>query len=316
MVALAGTELEFIAFNTSYEDAHRQRYHDLEPVNQYNVDYSILGTTRIEPLLRDIRNHMYAAGMDVEGAKGECNFGQHEIGFLYADALVTADNHSVYKTSAKEIAAMARASRITFMAKYNEREGNSCHIHLSLRGQQRRCRLLGRRPPHRALRPLRRRECWPRCATSRCSTRRTSTPTSGSQPAPSPRPRSPGVSTTAPAPCAWSARARAPGWRTGCRAATSTRTWRWPRCWPVGCTASSRSCPLEDELVGNAYASGRAQVPHTLREARDAFAGSAIARSAFGDEVVDHYTNMADVELAAFDSAVTDWELFRSFERM
>ena len=77
---------------------------------------------------------MYAAGMDVESAKGECNFGQHEIGFLYADALTTADNHAVYKTVAKEIAAQQGKS-ITFMAKYNEREGNSCHIHLSLRGE-------------------------------------------------------------------------------------------------------------------------------------------------------------------------------------
>ena len=76
---------------------------------------------------------MYGAGMDVESAKGECNFGQHEIGFLYADALTTADNHAVYKTSAKEIAAQHGQS-LTFMAKYNEREGNSCHIHLSLRG--------------------------------------------------------------------------------------------------------------------------------------------------------------------------------------
>ncbi len=66
---------------------HSTRYRDLTPVNQYNVDYSILGTTRVEPLLRAIRNHMYDAGLDVEGAKGECNFGQHEIGFLYADAL-------------------------------------------------------------------------------------------------------------------------------------------------------------------------------------------------------------------------------------
>src|SRR6478752_8871901 len=89
-VALAGTELEFIAFETSYEDAHRQHYRDLTPVNQYNVDYSILGTSRVEPLLRSIRNTMYAAGLDVEGAKGECNPGQHEIGFLYADALTTA----------------------------------------------------------------------------------------------------------------------------------------------------------------------------------------------------------------------------------
>ena len=36
----------------------------------------------------------------------------------------------------------------------------------------------------------------------------------------------------------------------------------------------------------------------------------------FGDAVVDHYVNNADVELAAFDAAVTDWERFRSFERM
>ena len=106
------------------------------PANQYNVDYSILGGSRAEPLLREIRNTMYAAGMDVESAKGECNFGQHEIGFLYADALTTADNHAVYKTAAKEIAAQQGKS-ITFMAKYDEREGNSCHIHLSLRGDRR-----------------------------------------------------------------------------------------------------------------------------------------------------------------------------------
>ena len=73
---------------------------------------------------------------------------------------------------------------------------------------------------------------------------------------------------------------------------------------------------LEPELVGNAYASGRATVPHTLADAREAFAGSAVARAAFGDDVVDHYTNMADVELAAFGAAVTDWELRRGFERM
>ena len=73
---------------------------------------------------------------------------------------------------------------------------------------------------------------------------------------------------------------------------------------------------LGPALTGNAYTSGLPSVPRTLRDAREAFASSAIARSAFGDEVVDHYTNMADVELAAFDAAVTDWELRRSFERM
>jgi glutamine synthetase len=74
---------------------------------------------------------------------------------------------------------------------------------------------------------------------------------------------------------------------------------------------------LEDELVGNAYASGdRPKVPHTLRAAREAFASSKTVRAALGDDVVDHYVNMADVELTAFEGAVTDWELARTFERM
>jgi glutamine synthetase len=77
-----------------------------------------------------------------------------------------------------------------------------------------------------------------------------------------------------------------------------------------------KGLPLEPPLEGNAYTSGRAKVPATLREAREVFASSEVARAAFGDDVVDHYTNMADVELAAFDAAVTDWERRRSFERM
>ena len=122
LVALAGTELEFIAFDETYENAWRTGYRDLRPANLYNVDYSIIGTSRIEPLLREIRNTCYAAGMDVESAKGECNLGQHEIGFLYADVVTTADNHSAYKTIAKEIAA-AQDKAITFMAKYDEQGG-------------------------------------------------------------------------------------------------------------------------------------------------------------------------------------------------
>jgi glutamine synthetase len=73
---------------------------------------------------------------------------------------------------------------------------------------------------------------------------------------------------------------------------------------------------LEAELKGNAYHSDKPHVPHTLREARDAWVSSELARTAFGADVVDHYTNMADVELKAFEAAVTDWELARSFERM
>src|SRR6478736_5147752 len=132
LVAMVGTELEFIVFNDTYEALWESGYRDLHPANLYNVDYSVLGTARIEPLLRRIRLGMAGAGMQVESAKGECNLGQHEIAFKYTDALAACDNHSLYKTGAKEIAAQ-EGQAITFMAKFNEREGNSCHIHLSFR---------------------------------------------------------------------------------------------------------------------------------------------------------------------------------------
>jgi glutamine synthetase len=132
--ALVGTELEFIVFDDTFEQAWERRYAGLTPSNQYNIDYSILGTGRIEPLLHAIRAGMRDAGLQVESAKGECNPGQHEIAFKYADALRTCDNHVIYKTGAKEIAAQHGHS-LTFMAKFNEREGNSCHIHLSLRDE-------------------------------------------------------------------------------------------------------------------------------------------------------------------------------------
>src|SRR5690242_19393561 len=132
LTADVGTELEFMIFADSFDAAWRKAYHDLQPANLYNVDYSLMGTARVEPLLRRIRNGMAGAGMVVESAKGECNFGQHEIAFRYSDALSTCDNHVVYKNGAKEIAADEGMS-LSFMAKYDQREGNSCHIHLSLR---------------------------------------------------------------------------------------------------------------------------------------------------------------------------------------
>src|SRR3954449_11008326 len=129
--AFAGTELEFMVFDDSYERAWDAGYRHLTPSNRYNVDYSMLGTARVEPLIRRIRNAMMEAEMRVENSKGECNYGQHEINFRYGPALQAADEHAVYKNGAKEIASQ-EGMAITFMAKYNELEGSSCHIHISL----------------------------------------------------------------------------------------------------------------------------------------------------------------------------------------
>jgi glutamine synthetase len=314
--ALAGTELEFIAFDTTYEAAANASYRALTPVNQYNVDYSILGTSRVEPLLRAIRNTMFDAGLDVEGAKGECNFGQHEVGFLYADALTTADNHAVYKTVAKEIAAQQGKS-ITFMAKYNEREGSSCHIHLSLRGTD--GSLVFWDADRKERTPLYDQFVAGLLATAADFTLLYA-PNINSY-------KRFAAGSFAPTTIAWGLDNRTCAVRLVGHGAGARMENRIPGAdvnpylalaamLAGGLHGIEHELALEDELVGNAYDSDKPKVPHTMHEARERFASSELARAAFGDEVVDHYTNMADVELTAYGAAVTDWELRRGFERL
>src|ERR1700739_5000037 len=133
LVPYVGTELEFMVYDNTFREAWAAGYRNLTPATDYNVDYAMLASTRMEPLLRDIRLGMEGAGMYCEGVKGECNLGQQEIAFRYDHARTTCDNHTIYKNGAKEIADQHGKS-LTFMAKFDEREGNSCHIHISLRG--------------------------------------------------------------------------------------------------------------------------------------------------------------------------------------
>jgi glutamine synthetase len=314
--AFVGTELEFIVFNDTYEQAWDRGYRGLTPANQYNVDYSLLGTARIEPLLREIRNGMAGAGMEVESAKGECNPGQHEIAFRYAEALRTCDNHSIYKTGAKEIAAHHGKS-LTFMAKYNEREGNSCHIHLSLRTAGGEPAFAGDRP--HGFSPLMEHFLAGQLAALQELTYFLA-PNVNSY-----KRFVPG--SFAPTAVAWGRDNRT----CSLRVVGHGESLRFENRVPggdvnpylavaaliaAGLRGVDEELPLEEEFVGNAYASDRPTVPTTLRDAAAALADSALAREAFGKDVVDHYVNAARVELNAYDAAVTDWERIRGFERL
>ncbi|WP_367128982.1 glutamine synthetase family protein [Saccharothrix sp. HUAS TT1] len=312
--AFVGTELEFIVFDNTYEDAWDRGYRGLTPANQYNVDYSLLGTGRVEPLLRAIRNHMTGAGMYVESAKGECNPGQHEIAFRYTEALATCDNHSIYKTGAKEIAAQHGKS-LTFMAKYDEREGSSCHIHLSLRSADDepvfaegdgRSRLMDH---FMAGQLAGLRELTYFLAPNINSYKRFAR------------------GSFAPTAVAWGRDNRT----CALRVVGHGQSLRFENRVPgadvnpylavaaliaAGLHGVDNELPLEAEFVGNAYASDRPTVPSTLRDAASLLSRSELAREAFGQDVVEHYLNAARVELAAFDSSVTDWERTRGFERL
>jgi glutamine synthetase len=308
--ANAGTELEFIVFRDTYEDAWKKGYRDLDPANLYNVDYSLLGTARVEPLIRRIRNAMFGAGMRVEDSKGECNLGQHEINFRYTDALTTADAHAIYKNGAKEIAAQ-EGMAITFMAKWDEREGNSCHIHFSLAD---------------ADGPLfeRDRGVFEAFLAGQLACLRELTLLLAPNVNSYKRYASGSFAPTAVAwghdnrTCALRVVGHGPGLRFENRmgGADLNPYLALSALVVAGLHGVDAGLELEPELVGNAYTADKPQVPSTLREARELFAGSAVARAALGDEVVDHYVNAADVELAAFDAVVTDWERFRGFERL
>lgn len=315
--AYSGTELEFMLFRDSYEQAWDRGYRGLQPANQYNVDYSMLGTTRVEPVLRAIRNGMAGAGLYVESAKGECNLGQHEIAFRYTDALATCDNHVIYKNGAKEIAAEHGMS-LTFMAKYDHREGNSCHIHLSVRSTDHDEAVMAGDGPH-GFSPLM--EHWvagllaglreltlffaPNVNSYKRFVDGSFAPTAVAWGVDN---RTCALRTVGHGP-SLRVETRVPGGDVNPYLATAAII-------AAGLHGIEHELPMEPAFEGNAYRTDRPRVPTTLRDAAAAFAGSDLATTAFGEDVVTHYLNAARVEVEAFDAAVTDWERYRGFERL
>ncbi len=315
LTAHAGTELEFIVFRDTFEQAWAARYAGLQPGNQYNVDYSVLGTSRVETLLRGIRNGMTGAGLYVESAKGECNPGQHEIVFRYRDALGACDEHSIYKSGAKEIAALQGMS-LTFMAKYDAAEGNSCHIHLSLRSDGEPA-MPGQGP--QGFSTLMEHFMAGQLA---CMEELTYL-------------FAPNVNSYkryvdgsfAPTAIAWGRDNRS----CALRVVGHGESLRFENRVPggdvnpylavaamiaAGLHGIENELTLEPAFEGNAYTSDKPRVPRSLRDAVALLDASPVARAAFGDEVVDHYVNAGRVEQTAFDAAITDWERVRGFERL
>lgn len=317
MQAMCGTELEFVLFTDTYEEAWNKAYRHLTPANQYNVDYSIMGGSRVEPLLRRIRLGMQGAGMIVESVKGECNFGQHEIAFKYSDALSNCDNHSIYKNGAKEISAQ-EGYALTFMAKPNEKEGNSSHIHLSFRGLQGELVMVDESEKEHGMSELGRQFIAGQLAHMR-ELSILFAPNINSY-----KRYVPG--SFAPTAIRWGRDNRTCAYRLvghgqGLRLENRIPGGDVnPYLAVAGIIASgldgiNKKLPLEPAFTGNAYTSDSERVPSTMQEALKLWEESSWIKETFGAEVQAHYANMARVELAAYGKAVTDWELFRNFER-
>ena len=316
---MMATELEFYLFDNSYESFRTGGLSALQPVSGYNEDYHIFQTTKEEGVMRAIRNGLYAAGIPVEGSKGEADAGQEEINYKYSDALDTADNHAIIKNAVKEIA-WAKGKSVTFMAKYDHRRaGSSSHVHQSLWTKDGKPAFHDPKAKH-GMSDLMRRFVAGQLAHATEITAFLA-PYVNSY-------KRFTVGMFAPTKAVWSADNRTAGFRVcgvdtkavrvECRipGADANPYLTCAALLAAGLAGIESAMKLEPEMTGDMYTTQDIRhVPHNLRDAAAALKASAMLRAAFGDEVVDHYHHAAQWEISETDRVVTDFELQRLLER-
>ncbi len=315
---MMASELEFYLFSESYENAHRGGYQTLTPVSPYNEDYHLFQTTKEENVMRAVRNGLYGAGVPVENSKGEAWAGQEEINVKYADALTAADNHTVTKNGVKEIA-WAQGQAVTFMAKYNDAAaGSSCHIHQSLWSGDTPA-FLDREAVHGMSDTMR--HYMAGLLTYAGDVTAFLAPNINSY-------KRYVAQTFAPTRAVWARDNRTAGFRLVGEGSKAIRVENriggadlnpylaFAGQIAAGLAGIEAKLELEPEAQGDAYTTeGLREIPGTLRAAADALDASHMLRAAMGDGVVDHYVHAARWEQQEYDRRVTDWDLFRGFER-
>jgi len=326
------SELEFYLFNQTYHSAHANGYRDLQPSSDYRIDYHLMQPTRDEPLMRAIRNGMTAARVPVESSKGEWSRGQHEVNFTYAEPLAMADMHILFKQGVKEIADQ-HGKAVSFMAKYAPSEaGNSCHIHISLWKGARNAFWDGdKRTQSSKVTPKHGEWANPGSNIFRQFlaglmkySRELSlffAPTINSY-----KRFQPG--SWAPTRMAWAMDNRTVGFRVVGEGSSFRIENRMPGAdanpylafaamLAAGTAGIDEKLDCGNEYSGNAYVDEKlTRLPTGLSQSANLLEKSKLARSAFGDEVVDFYVHHGRLECEAFDNAVTDWEKVRYFERI
>ncbi|MCX7889674.1 MAG: glutamine synthetase family protein [Rhodobacteraceae bacterium] len=315
---MMASELEFFLFEEAYNELFDDGYRGMTPLSRYNIDYSILGTSKEEGIMRDIRNGLFGAGIPIENSKGEAEAGQEEINVRYSDALDTCDMHSIVKNGVKEIAHQHGVAA-TFMAKWSHRHaGSSSHIHQSLWKDGRNA--FHDPKGHHGMSALMRHYLAGQLMHARDLTLFLA-PYVNSY-------KRFVVGMFAPTKAVWSTDNRTAGFRVcgadtkgvrvECRigGADLNPYMACAALLAAGLDGIERKLELEPEASGDMYKARRVrEIPKALREAAALTARSRMLRSAFGDDVVDHYVHAAEFEVSEMDRVVTDFEVRRGFER-
>ncbi|MCA0400350.1 MAG: glutamine synthetase family protein [Proteobacteria bacterium] len=320
MRAYFASELEFYLFDESYEAVRAKRYHAPKTAGDYIEDYNILQTTKEEGVMRAVRNGLHAAGIPVECSKGEWGPGQEEINVRYAEPLEMADRHVIIKNGTKEIA-WSKGKAVTFMAKWRaDLAGSSSHVHASLWSKDGKTPLFLDEKAEHGMSALMRSFVAGQIKYAKDITWFLA-PYINSY-------KRFMAGTFAPTKTIWSRDNRTAGFRLcgegtkgiriECRigGADLNPYLAFSALIAAGLQGIDEKLELAPAHKGDAYGGRKLpEVPKTLREAAETLDKSKFLRGVFGDDVIDHYVHTARWEQSEFDRKVTDWELFRGFER-
>jgi glutamine synthetase len=317
LTPIMATELEFFLFKGTADEIAQGGF-ALQTISNYNEDYHIFQTSKEEPIMRPIRNHLRAMGIPIEGSKGEAEAGQEELNIKYADALATADHHTIAKHGIKEIAHQ-QGHAASFLAKWHQdRVGSASHVHQSLWRD-------GQNAFYDAERPLAKSGMLDHYLAGLLTYASDITvflaPYINSY-------KRFAKGSFAPTQTVWSVDNRTAafrlcgdgtkGVRVECRTpgADMNPYLAMAAMLAAGLKGIEQKLTLPDPFAGDAYADDTARhIPRTLRDAHAALLSSDMLREAMGDDVIAHYARAAEWELEEYNRVVTDYEIARGFEK-
>lgn len=318
LTSIMATELEFFLFQGTHDEIATNGFRDLKPISNYNEDYHIFQTSKEEHVMRPIRNLLRKMGIPVEGSKGEAEAGQEELNIKYAEALATADHHTLSKHGIKEIAHQ-HGYAATFLPKWHHtRVGSAAHVHQSLWAD-------GKNAFYDPSAPLGKSKLMDHYMAGLIKYASDYTvflaPYINSY-------KRFAKGTFAPTQIVWSVDNRTAafrlcgdgtkGVRVECRTPGSDMNpyLAMAAMLAAGLKGIEEKLPLPEVYTGDAYSNdAKRHIPQTLRDARDALLKSDMLKDAFGEETITHYARAAEWEIEEFNRVVTTYEIARGFEK-
>lgn len=313
-------EFEWFNFEETADTWAHKEYRQPKPLTPGMFGYSILRSSLKNDYISDLFQLLGDFNIPLEGLHTETGPGVYEAAITYSEALEAADRAILFKTAVKEIA-YKHGIMASFMAKWNEQlPGCSGHVHQSLWDAKRQQNLFSDKQNPNKMSLLMQQfmagqlYCLPHMLPLLA-------PTINSY-------KRLVEGAWAPTTLTWGLDNRTVALRVISGGSKSTRIetrvvgsdtnpyLAIAACLAAGLYGIEHGLELKQTAtVGNGYRDfANGTLPANLHEATVQMKTSAVAKSLFGEEFVQHFCLTREWEWQQFSKVVTDWELKRYFE--